>query len=122
MADITPYHFPGDTYTGHANVAVTGGRAVAVVGARVDGNYRFGLPAAGARIDGVASRDKVAGEKVMVFGPGTIVDGEAGAAITAGQNLEVNAAGNFVPVATGTPVARAMDDIASGARGPVRLL
>src|SRR5687767_5621590 len=111
MADITPYHFPGTTVTAHAENAITGGRAVQISGPRVDGNYQVGTPAAGgaagagAAIFGVATRDAAAGEKVMVWGdPGTIVEAEAGAALTAGDDLEIDAAGRFIVLAAGVKV------------------
>lgn len=124
MADITPYHFPGDTVTCHAEAAVTGGRAIIISGPRVDDNYQVSPAGANAaRILGVASRDKAAGEKVMAFtDPGTVVDGEAGAAVTANDPLATNANGAFVPAEVNPVVALALDDIANGARGPVRLL
>ena len=120
--DVTPYHFPGDSITCHAEAAVVGGRFVDVTGPRVDGNYQVSHATAAAKAIGVASRDKAIGEKVMVFGgPGTIIDVQAGAALTAGDRIQVGANGTAAVLAAGVEVGVAMDDIANGAHGPIRL-
>lgn len=120
--DVTPYHLPGDTVTGHAEAAVIGGRFVAITGPRVGGNYQVSHAAAGARSVGVAARDTAAGAKVMLFGgPGTVVDVTAATALTAGNDVVVGADGQATTGA-GVIVGVAMDDVAAGAAGPIRLI
>lgn len=123
MADVTPFHFPGDTITAHATAAVTGGRFVRISGNRVDDNYAVAPAVAGPNVFGVASRDKATGDKVMVFTAG-IIEVEAGAALTAGTRVTSDANGAAVAAtgAAGATVAFVgivLADVAAGARGPV---
>lgn len=115
MPDRVPHFDVGPAVTAHANVALTGGRFCDVVGATVDGNIRVGKPTAAATVFGVLARDAAANDKVGVYaGKGLIiaVDNTA-AAITAGQELEVDAEGRVLTKAAGRAVARALNDAAS---------
>lgn len=54
-------------------------------------------------------------------GPGMIVPVTAGAAITAGQEVEVGTAGQAIPLAAGKSVGLAVDSAANGADAAIRL-
>lgn len=115
MVDRVPKFDADPAITCHANAALTGGRFCDVVGATVDGNIRVGKPSAGGKVLGVLARDAASGDKVGVFSaPGLIirVDNTA-AAITAGQEVEVDANGLVLTKAAGIAVARALDDAAA---------
>lgn len=124
--DVVPFHFPGDTVTCHAEAAVTGGRFVAPSGPRVDGNYQVSHATAGAPTLGVASRDKAAGEKVMVFTRG-IVGVTAAVALTAGQSVQSDAAGQATPLTDAGAAAPfgvagiVLEDAAAGAVAIIKL-
>lgn len=122
MPDVTPRWMPGDTITAHCEVAVTGRRFVSISGPTVDGNPQVSPTGAGLAALGVAARDKLTGEKVMVIGaPGTIVPVDAGAAITAGQKVQSDASGRAIPLAAGVDLGLAVDDGANGATALVKL-
>jgi len=71
---------------------------------------------------GVAAWDAAAGTPVTVIGGARfIVPVTAGAAITAGQQLDNDAAGKVIPHASGVVVGQAMTAAASGADCYVRL-
>lgn len=114
MADVTPYHFPGDTVTCHASAPVVGGTFVAPSGARVDGNYRVATCGAGARRLGVAARDKASGTKVMVIKRGIVGVISAGG-LTAGQRVQSDASGRAITLAAGAPAGLCLEDAADGA-------
>lgn len=115
MPDCTPFWDEGDTLTCHAEVAVTGCRFVSISGPRVDGNPQVSPTAAGAEAFGVASRDKLAGEKVMVHRAATIVAPiEAGAVLAAGDKVEAGAGGVAIVLAAGKQLGVAMDDCPLG--------
>lgn len=121
--ECVPFHMPGREITAHANVAIGGRRFCAVVGTRVNGLPRVGLPAAAARSLGVTAWDVAIGEVVGVFADhGTIVPVIAGAAIVAGAAITNDAAGAAVTAAAGNVIhGYAIDDAASGAEVPVQL-
>lgn len=117
--ELIPLFYPADTLTGHAEVAVTGKRAVAISGPRVDGNPQVSPAADAEAFFGVAAYDAAAGEKVTIWRVG-VVPVTAGAAVTAGQALALNATGQVVAAApaagaTAAVIGIAVDDAASGA-------
>lgn len=120
MASI-PFWKPGQTITGHAKTAVIERRFLAIAGPRVEGNPQVGHAAANARVEGVSSVSKAAGDKVMFWHDG-VQEVEAAAAITAGAAVASDAQGRAVPWTTGTVAGYAFDDIASGAAGPIRIV
>jgi hypothetical protein len=66
------------------------------------------LPTAGGEVSGVATWDVASGGKVVIIrGAGTMVPVTAGAAITAGQELQCDATGRAIPVASGRRVGKA---------------
>lgn len=121
MADCIPFWDDADEITCHANVALTGQRFVNIVGPTVEGNPLVGLPAAGGITFGVAGRDVAAGDKVLVYTANLVVPVEAAAAIAAGQEVEVNALGQVIPLAAGRARGRALDDAANGSTAMIRI-
>lgn len=113
--------------TSHALVAVTGKRFVGPLGppqsgpgiqdVGTGGNMQIqALPAAGGDVGGVAQWDAAIGEKVGVYrGAGVVVPVTAGAAVTAGQKVQVDAAGKVIPLAAGKEVGVAMTTAALNA-------
>lgn len=86
------------------------------------GNLQVSKCPAGAAADCVFAYDQVVGEIVpLLAAHGSIVPVSAGAAITAGQDIEVDAAGKAIPLAAGKRVAKAVTAAASGADVFVRL-
>lgn len=121
MADeATPYWDPADTITGYCSAAVTGKRFVRVVGARTDGLPTIQHAAAGGRAIGVASRTTALGGKVM-FATEGVWPVQAGATLTAGQEVEADASGQAIPLAAGKALGVVLDDVASGADAPIKL-
>jgi uncharacterized membrane protein len=136
--DLIPYKRPGEDISGHATAAITGKRAVQISAARTSGpglsntaeggNYSVAHPAnaganggAGKMIFGIAKYDAAINKKVGVVREG-IVPVNAGAAITAGQKLEVDATGSVIPLAAGTMVGYACNDAAINTDCEVALL
>ena len=119
--DCIPFKRPGDDVTGKAKAAVTGCRCVQIAGdmtsnpvlglpATADGGlYTVGHPnaagaaGAGKMIFGVAKYDAIINARVGVV-RGGIVPIEAGAAINAGAEVEVNAAGQVITLASGVSI------------------
>jgi Uncharacterized conserved protein (DUF2190) len=139
---VIPLYEPGERFSARVTAAVTHGTFVAP-----SGNFEGGplldvsaptspltggnLPkvatcGAGAKAIGVAGFDAVADGDVIpvINGPGIVVPMTAGAAITAGQQVESNAAGNPIPwggtIAT-QPNGIAISGAANGATVYVRL-
>lgn len=113
----------GDAQTCHAAVALTGGRFVALTGAAPDGgNPVVGLPAAGARVYGVATTDAAAGTKVGVHRPngGQVVPVEASVALAPGQLVTPTATGAAAVAAAGQHIAgQVVEGAAAGAQALV---
>jgi predicted RecA/RadA family phage recombinase len=133
--ECIPYYEPSDRITAHCEANVTGkclvdisdpvqaggigqglGGGTPVTG----GNIVVSPTAAGGMTIGVAGHDQVAGKKVPVIQEG-IVPVTAGAAITAGQEVEATATGKVIPQDTGRAVGRAYGSAANNADCPVRL-
>lgn len=121
MAALTIYYRDGERLTGIATAAITGGQVLKVSAARADGENIHVAPAGAGNVAfGVAGTDAASGATVPVIREG-IVGLKAGAAITAGQRVEVAASGAVIPVDTGVAIGVAVDDIANGATGPVAI-
>ena len=75
----------------------------------VNSSGKAALAGAGAKIIGVIQNAPIAGEAaaVMVLGR---TKGIAGAAVTTGNELEIDANGRFIPLSTGTSVGFALED------------
>lgn len=76
---------------------------------KITGNHEVDSAGAGESIVGVAAYDRAGGQEVTVIMDDCEVKVEAGDAVTAGDGLEVDADGNFVPVDTGEEVALALE-------------
>lgn len=119
--ECIPYYEGGCRLTGNPDSAVTGKTFVQVAGPRSDGeNILVETCAAEGRSLGVASMDAAEGEKVTIITEG-VVPVTAGANITAGQEIESDAAGKAVPLATGLALGLAIDDASSGADSQIKL-
>lgn len=121
MAALTTFYRSGDRVTGVATAAITGGQVLKVSAARADGENIHVAPAGvGDVVFGVAGLDAANGATVPVIRDG-IVGLTTGAAVTAGESVEVAANGTVIPLNTGVAIGVAVDDIANGATGPVAL-
>lgn len=120
--ECTPLFKPGRDVTVLTTTAVTGKTFVAVTGdpdART-GLIKAGTAAAASRPFGVAARTAPAGGQLLVYRE-AILPVTAGAAIAAGQEVEVGASGRAVPLAAGTSVGTAVKGAASGADALIAL-
>lgn len=109
--ECIPEHEPGQRVTGHCTAAVTGKRAVAITGTRhSSGNFSIGPAGAGVKIFGVASFDAGIGKKCPII-RGGIAPVTSGAAVAAGQRVEVDATGRFIPLAAGVPAGYALTTV-----------
>lgn len=128
--DCIPYKRPGQDITAKATAAITGKTFVRVSGNRTSGPglaataegsvYQMAPCGAGLRAHGVAAWDAANGEQFNVIVAG-VVPVTAGAAITAGQEVEVDAAGKAIPLASGKAVGVAMSGASSGQDAEIML-
>ena len=133
--DCIPFKEEADRITGKRCVVITGGRTSTKSATGVDAGlvadsstdksnvYSVGqATVAGARVLGVAAFDVPQNGMVPIIREG-IVPITAGAAITAGQDLDVDTSGRVVPHSTGIVVGSAMDAQATvGADAEVLLI
>lgn len=135
--ECVPLFNEGEAITATATAAITGKRCINIsanveqpltglapdgVNSTKGGNIQVAHCAAAAKPIGVSSWDAAIGEKLYVVGgPGQVVPITAGAAITAGQEVEVGANGTVVPLAAGQRVGRAIADAANAADCFVKL-
>lgn len=130
---VSPLYEPGSRITAAVTAAVTGGKFVKISGnfqsgpllstAADGGNIQVATCTAGVKALGVAGYDgATAGDKIPVIcGHDIVVPMTAGAAITAGNEVECDANGNPIPLATGRPCGMAISGAANGATVYVRL-
>lgn len=132
MNEVIPKYEPGQDITGHANVALTGGRCVAIVADKqgveavsdgtTGGNIVVGLPAAGGMIFGVAGYDAAAGRKVKVVrGTGKVVPIRCSAALAFFQEVQVAVDGTVIPLAAGRAVGRTIRSAANNTDALIEL-
>jgi hypothetical protein len=124
LVDAIPFKKPGEDFSGHATAAVTGARFLAISGDRTSGpglsstaegaNYRVAHCGAGLRAIGVSMYDAPINGKVGILAGG-IVPVLAGAAITAGQEVQSDATGQAIPLAAGKSLGVAMAGAAGAA-------
>lgn len=115
MPESIPKYRPGAEITCHASAALTGGRMVAISGAPTGGNPTVGVPAAGARVFGVAAQDSASGAKVGVHvAPGQVVPIEAGATLAPNDIVESNASGQAIVRAAGVACGVVVEGATSG--------
>jgi hypothetical protein len=121
VPDSFPLFDPGHGITCHVNADVIGGRYVELVPGvnAIDGNPQVRPCAAGGRPFGVAARDKVAGQKVLVHRPPLVSRVEAGAALAHGQDVQVGAGGVAIVLAAGIRTGSVLADTAIGVQAPI---
>lgn len=114
---------PGADITAQATAAVIARRFVAISGDRVSGGNIAVAPApAGSRAFGVTAHDGATGQLVTVVrGASRVVKVAAGAAIAAGAEVEVGAAGKAIPKASGVAVGYAITGAASNTDAEISL-
>lgn len=123
MATSKPFQLPGESFTGRANGSIIGARFVKPHSTMGDGNFGVQAGTAAGAICGVAAQDATTGTDVLVWsGPGIITEVTAGEALTAGQRVEVGAAGVAMVLASGIMVGICMADTANAALAPIKLL
>lgn len=121
MPDAVPLFDPSDVTTGVTSAAVTGCRFLRISGTRIDGLVQVAhVNASGGRVYGLAVRDKAIGQAVGVAHVG-VWPVVAGAALTAGQDVQSDATGAAIPLAAGLRAGTVIEDVANGALGFVRL-
>lgn len=114
-----PYYEPGQRITMQASADVLGKRFVRVTGNRqngpgvsdsiLGGNYvAANVSTSGDPAAGVAEYNAVTGKKFGVITTGAVVPVTAGAAITAGQEVQSDNVGRAIPLAAGRPLGYAM--------------
>lgn len=116
MRDCIPFYEPGHRITGRAEGTIEGKRFVVQQAAWVPGggnNIDFQRAGAGVAADGVNVWDVTdeATMSVISAGGGGIVPVTSGAAITFGQEVEVDASGRAIPLATGEAVGKAYSTV-----------
>lgn len=122
MPDCIPFLEPGQNPTCKANGAITGCRFVQVktgVNA-VEGLSQVETCGAGLAAYGVAARDKLTTEAVMVYRWGN-VPVLAGAALSHGQKVQSDAQGRAIPLAGGVELGTAMADAADATFAEISL-
>jgi hypothetical protein len=118
--ECIPFYDDGDEVTVHAANALTGKRFAAITGRQagyragtgananldtsgVGGNYTADVPGAGVKAFGVVQYDVAAGEKVTLM-KRKILPVTAGATVTVGSEVEVDAQGRVINLASGKAV------------------
>lgn len=102
MAEYLPLNLPGKAFTSQASATITGGQVVFVSGS---GTVAPATTAANI-IVGVAAFDCASGDKVTVFGRGTVHKLTASGTVTAADLVEAAAAGAVATHTIGTNDAR----------------
>lgn len=131
MATVLPYRGPVHGVAVQTTAAVTGGRFVAVSANAAPGpalsrtalqkNIQVAHCGAGAMARGVASTDASAsGVFLTAFDQGT-VPVEAGATLTAGQQVESDSVGRAIPLNTGKALGTVERDTASASLAPIKI-
>jgi hypothetical protein len=132
-----PFYDEGDEITGYCTAAVTGMTFVKISGARqpggpnlvggaitdsvVGGNVSIAPAGAGDKVFGVAVYDQVLGNLVPVFRSPKVMPVTAGAALTAGVEVQSDGNGNAIPAASGKAAGLALDACASGGIAQISL-
>jgi hypothetical protein len=116
-----PFYSEGYIFTCHAAAAVTGKRFVAVTANQVDERPAVSPAGAGVAVLGVAAYDAPLGGGVTVYRKPSVMPVTAGAALTAGQQVQSDAAGRAIPLAAGIAVGFALADAANGADAKIAL-
>lgn len=101
--ECIPFKEPGGDVTAQASAGVTGKRFLAITGnLQADGSITVAHAGAGVRVVGVSKYDAASGAKVGVIrGSKMVVPVTAGANISAGAEVESDAQGRAIPLASG---------------------
>lgn len=106
-----PKYLPGSevTVVNDSGSTIAGKRCVQIVGVHANGNIQVKLADAGEKIDGVLKWDLVddnGATKGAIHSEGYLPI-HSGAAVTAGAEVEVDATGRVIDLATGVAIGRA---------------
>lgn len=113
---------PGTDITAVATEAISGKTIVKVTGPMVSGLIQVAPAAAGEAAIGVAKYDAGKGDKVGIArGAGRVVTITAGAAVTAGQEVEIDAKSTVSPKSDGQAIGVAVDDAKTGEDAKISL-
>jgi len=128
--EVIPYYEVADRITARCSAAVTGKKFVKISGNRISGpglsaagdggTYQVAQTVAGDKAFGVAMWDAAINTMVPVIREG-IVPVTAGAAITAGQEVQSDANGAAIPLAAGKALGLACTGAANGADAEIAL-
>lgn len=131
LNEAIAFYDSGEDITGFCTAAVTGKRFVKVSGARTGGgpvsddigggNVKVAPAGAGDKVFGVATYDAAINSLVPVARANKVMPVLAGAALTAGQEVQSDALGKAIPLAAGKAAGLVIDDAASGAEAQVSL-
>lgn len=131
--ECTPFKEEGLSVTAKASAQIVGKTFVKISGNRTGGGadglgtdlanvYQVATAAAGDRAVGVARQDAASGALVGVYtAPGIIVPVTAGAALTAGQEVQSNASGQAIPLAAGKALGVVMTGASASADAEIKL-
>lgn len=113
--ECTPLYRPGNEITCLTTTAVFGKRFVNITANRDAGSglIKVGTPAAAGKVFGVAAADATTGKRVLVIRAGVLPVTAAGT-IAAGADVEVNASGAVVTLASGASVGKAVENGTNG--------
>lgn len=107
--ECIPYFEDADRVTGHCTATVRGKRFVAVSGnLQTDNNVAVAEAGSGVAAFGVAGYDGATGAKIPVITGNQIVPVLAGAALTAGQEVQSDAQGRAIPLAAGKSLGKVL--------------
>lgn len=113
---------PGTDITAVATEPVSGKTIVKVAGPMVSGLIQVAPAAAGEAAIGVAKYDAAKGDKVGIArGAGRVVTITAGAAVTAGQEVEIDAKSTVSPKSDGQAIGVAVDAAKAGEDAKISL-
>jgi hypothetical protein len=122
--EAVPLFRPGADVTCLTTASVTGKTFVNVSATRdaTPGLIKVATCAAAAAAFGVAKADAASGARLgVITGPGTIVPVTAGGAVTAGAEVEVDAAGKAITLASGKAVGKSVETGVASADMLIRL-
>jgi hypothetical protein len=112
--EIVVLYEPADRLTAYPDVAVVGRRAVKINASKASGANVHVVPCtAAAKPLGIAAYDAAIGETVTVVRMG-VVSVDAGATVTAGQEVEIDATGRVITLASGKAIGLALNDATVG--------